>query len=130
MYPLYVGYMANLYPQPNFKTTGGRFIKDEHPQPLSKHFLRWSTSTIAMDCYKLHLSTPNAKGGTGKMIHAQTSSGEISRHDELILTPHNSRNGSFLSYRAVQHSTHYLLCLADIWARRLDIADFNLPGLI
>ena len=64
------------------------------------------------------------------MIHAQMSSGGKSRRDALIFAPQESRHGEFLPSRAVQQAKNYLFCLADIWARLLDIVDFNLLGLV
>ena len=125
-----VRYMANVYPQPNFKTIGGLRKKDEHHHPISKHCFHWATSTITMDWYKLHLSTPHDKLGTGTKIHAQTSSGGKIQRDTLTFLPHDSIQGVFLSDIAVQQANHYPICLAVIRASRLYIADFNLLEVI
>ena len=70
------------------------------------------------------------KGGTGATIHAQMISGGQIKRDELIFAPHDSRHGELLPAIAVHQEKHYLFCLADIWARRLDIEYFNFLGLI
>ena len=64
------------------------------------------------------------------MIYAKTSSGGKIRRDSLIFAPQDLRQGEFLSAIAVHQEKHSLLCLADIWARRLDVTYFNLLGLI
>ena len=64
------------------------------------------------------------------MIHAQTINGGRSQRDALIFATQDSRHGELPSAREVQQEKYYFLFLLDIWARRLDIGDFNLPGLI
>ena len=64
------------------------------------------------------------------MIHAKTCSDGRSRREALIFTPHESRHKEILSARSVQQAKHYILCLADIWKKLLDIADLNLLILI
>ena len=64
------------------------------------------------------------------MIHAKKINGGQIRHDTLIFVPQDLRHGEFLTARASYQENHHLFCLADIWSRHLDIADFNLLGLI
>ena len=64
------------------------------------------------------------------MIQAKNSSGGRSRRDVLIFAPYDLRHGASLSARSVQHEKHELSCLADIWARQLDLEDSNLLGII
>ena len=110
-------YMAKLYPQPNYKTIVGCFTKDEHLHPILKHCFHWSTSTITTDFYKLHVSTPQSKGGNVAMIHAQTSGGGKIQPNTLIFVPHDSIHGAFLSSRVFQQANQYLFCLANIYGQ-------------
>ena len=64
------------------------------------------------------------------MINTKDSSGRRGQCESIIFAPQNLIHGAFLLAREVHQSNHYLVYLADIWERRLDIADFNILGLI
>ena len=64
------------------------------------------------------------------MIHEQTNSGGKIRRVAIIFAPHDSRHGEFLSYTSVYQAKNHIFYLEDIWAKRLDIADLNILGLI